>query len=172
MKHLLIALSYISLTILIFSCKEINPATLDYERLNYDTNRIAIFNWDTTKYRFPNNSDRLPLTQEDLKVVDSLLKDAVDSFNTEISPGLYQAFDNRVPIDSFIIRLENYKYQYFPFKDVNGQRIMTIIGFSTDFGRWKKQVYQPRLHYGMRMLELKVNLTERTRDNIRSGDFG
>ena len=172
MKLSLIAFSSISLTILTFSCRETNPATLDYERLNYDTNRVAIFKWDATKYRFPNNSDPLPLTKEDLKVVDSLVKDAVDSFNTQISPGLYQSFDSKVPLDSFIIRQEKYKYQYFPFEDVNGQRIIAIIGFSTDFKEWKNEVYQPRRHYGMRMLELKVNLTERTRDNIRSADFG
>lgn len=172
MKHLQIVLFYISLAVLTYSCKETNPATLDYERLTFDTNRIAIFKWDTMKYQFPNNSDPLPLTQEDLKVVDSLVKDAVDSFNTQISPGLYQAFDSKIPLDSFIIRHEKYKYQYFPFNDVGRQRVMTIIGFSTDFEHWKKDVYQPRLHYGIRMLELKINLSEKARNNIHSGDFG
>jgi hypothetical protein len=172
MKPLLIAFFLIGLTPLTFSCKQTNTATLAYERLNYDTNRIAIFKWDTTKYQFPANSDPLPLTQEDLEIADSLLKDAVDSFNMQISPRMYQLFDSKVPLDSFIIKQEKYKYQYFPSKDVNGQRVMTIIGFSTGFEQWKKEVYQPRLHYGMRMLELKVNLSEKTRDNIRSGDFG
>lgn len=140
--------------------------------MNYDTNRIAIFRWDTANYQFPANSDPLPLTQEDLRIVDSLFKDAVDSFNMQISPRMVESFDNKVALDSFIIKRGKYKYQYFPFKNVNGQRVMTIIGFSTDFEQWKKKVYQPRLDYGMRMLELKVNLTERTRDNLRSGDFG
>lgn len=172
MRLSLIAISFVSLTITKVSCKETNSATLDYGRLNYDTSRIAIFKWDTSKYRFPGNSDPLPLTQEDLKIVNSLVKDAVDSFNVAISPRLYQSFDSKIPLDSFIIRQEKYKYQYFPFKDVNGQRVMTIVGFSTGFEQWKEEIYQPRLHYGMRMLELRVNLTERTRDNIRSGDLG
>lgn len=172
MKSLLIVFIIINVTTLSVSCKQTNSATLDYERLNYDTNQIAIFKWDTTKYQFPNNSNPLPLTQEDLQVIDSLLQDGVDSFNTQVSLGLYQSFDNIVALDSFIIKQEKYKFQYFPIKDVNGQRIVTIIGFSTDFKQWKKEVYQPRLHYGMRMLELKINLSEKTHGNIHSGDFG
>lgn len=172
MKTLLIAISLISLTAFTFSCGQNTSGTLNYKRLSYDTNRIAIFNWDTTKYRFPTNSDPLPLTQLDLRVIDSLLEDAIDSFNIQISPRMSEAFDRKVPVDSFIIKQEKYRYQYFPFKDVNGQRVITIIGFSTDFQPWKDEMYQPRLHYGMRMLELKVNLSDKTRDNIQSGDFG
>lgn len=126
----------------------------------------------TTKHQFPTNSDPLPLTQADLRIVDSLLKDAVDSFNTQISPRMVQSFDNKVALDSFIIKEEKYKYQYFPYKDVNGQRIVTVIAFSTEFQPWKTEVYQAGLHYGMRKLEFKVNLSERTHEEIRSGDFG
>ncbi|WP_121357741.1 hypothetical protein [Flavisolibacter nicotianae] len=172
MKILLIAFLFISLTLFTFSCKQTSSATLNYPSLRYDTNRIAVFRWDTTKYQFPTNSDLLPLTQEDLKIVDSLLKDAVDSFNMQISPRMVQSFNNKVALDSFIIKHENYRYQYFPYKDVNGQRIVTIIGFSGEFHPWKMEVYQAGIHYGMRRLELRVNLSEKTRDNIRSGDFG
>jgi hypothetical protein len=172
MRTFLTAIIFISVTVNSFSCKHANNGTLEYSKLNYDTNRISILNWDTTKYPFPKNSDPLPLTQEDLKITDSLLRDAIDSFNVNISPGLYQAFDRKFAIDSFIIKQERYRYQYFPIKDVNGQRVVTIIGFSTDFQPWKAEVYIPRMHYGMRMLELKVNLSEKARDNLRSGDFG
>jgi|GEM_PF-1964771 len=172
MRPFLTAIIFIGVTVYSISCKYSNNGTLEYSKLNYDTNRITIFKWDTTKNLFPNNSDPLPLTQEDLNIVDSLLKDAIDSFNTHISPGLYQAFDRKFAIDSFVIKPDRYKYQYFPTKDVNGQRVITIIGFSTDFQPWKTEVYIPRLHYGMRMFELKVNLSEKSRDNLRSGDFG
>jgi hypothetical protein len=140
--------------------------------LSYDTNRITILTWDTTKYRFPKGSDPLQLTERDLSLIDSLLNDAIDSFNIKISPRMYEAFNSKVPIDSFIIKQEKYRHQYYPFKDVNGQRLVTIIGFSTEFPSWKKEMYQPRLHYGMRMFELKVNLSEKTRDNLHSSDFG
>lgn len=172
MKPLLIAILLIGVTLFSHSCQNIDTGKLDYGKLNYDTNRIVIFKWDTTKCCFPNNSDPLSLTQEDLIVIDSLLKDAIDSFNTRISPGLYHAFDRKFALDSFIIKQEKYKYQYFPYKDVNGQRVITIIGFSRDFQLWKVEVYRPRLHYGMRMLELNINLSESSRDNLRSGDFG
>ncbi len=172
MRFLLSVIILIGVTLYSFSCKNLAIGTLDYGKLNYDTNRIAIFKWDTTKYIFPHNSDPLPLTQEDLFIADSLLKDAIDSFNTHISPRLFQAFDRKFPTDSFIIKPETYRYQYFPIRNVNGQRVITIIGFSTDFQPWKTEVYKPRQHYGMRMLELNVNLLEKTRDNIRSGDFG
>lgn len=172
MKLLPITISFFVLTLSLLSCHHTIPGTLNYGRLIYDTNRIAIFNWDMTKTPFPNNSDPLPLTQQDLALIDSLLKDGIDSFNTNMGPGLHRAFAGKVPIDSFVINLEKYKYQYFPFKDVNGQRVVRIIGFSTNFQSWKKEVYQSGEHYGMRMLELKINLSEKNRGDIRSGDFG
>ena len=172
MKPLLITLFFIGLTTFTLSCKQTSSTTLDYSKLQFDINRIAIFKWDTTKYVFPTNSDPLPLTQQDLFVIDSLLKDGIDSFNHRISPGLFQAFDGKVPLATFIIKQEKYRYQYFPFKDVNGQRIVTVIGFSTDFHPWKTEIYRSGQHYGMRKLELRVNLLENSRDNIRSGDFG
>ena len=172
MKPLLIALFFIGLTTFTFSCKQTSSTTLDYSKLQFDTNHIAIFKWDTTKYVFPTNSDPLPLTQQDLFVIDSLLMDAIDSFNHTISPGLFQSFDGKVPLDTFIIKQDRYRYQYIPFRDVNGQRIVSVIGFSTDFQPWKTEVYRAGLHYGMRKIELKVNLSEKTRVNIWSGDFG
>ena len=172
MRLFLISLFLVSATTCLLSCRQNTSGTLDYESLDYDTNKIVIFNWDTTKYRFPTNSNPLPLTHDDLLMIDSLIKDGIYSFNTNISPRMVDAFDKKVSIDSFIIKQEKYKYQYYPYKDVNGQRIMTIIGFSTDFQPWKDKMYQPRLHYGMRMFELKINLSEKTRDNLISGDFG
>lgn len=173
MRDFLIVFSFILLTIVLLSCKQAdNLGTLDYGSLNYDSGRIAIFKWDTTKYLFPNNSTVLSLTQQDLAVTDSLLKDAVDSFNVQMSPRLFESFDGKVPLDSFIIKQEKYKYQYFPFKDVNGQRIIQVIGFSTNFQPWKAEMYQPGVHYGMHMFDLKINLSEKTRENIHSGDFG
>ncbi len=172
MKSLLIISFIVNLSIITFSCRQTNPSALDYGKLSYDTNKIAIFKWDTSKYQFPNNSEPLPLTQEDLQVVDSLIKDGVDSFNIQVSPKLYQSFHSKVPLDSLLIKQDNYKFQYFPFKDVNGKRIMSIIGFSASFEQWKKEVYQPKLHYGIKMFELKINLSEKKRDNLHSGDFG
>jgi hypothetical protein len=131
-----------------------------------------IFDWDTIDLSFPNNSSPLPLKQEDLDVVDSLLKNAIDSFNTNISPGLYKAFGGQLPLDSLTIQQKKYKYQLLPFKDVNGQRIISVIGYSTEFPEWKKKIVPGRLHYGFTRLYLTINLSEKSTGNLRSGDFG
>ena len=166
------ALSFVHFILILTSCGQNSSPTLDYNKLAYDTNKITIFQWDTSKYFFPDNSNPLPLTREDLIIIDSLIKDAIDSFNHEISPRLYQAFDKKVPLDSFIIRESRYKYQYIPYKEVNGERIISIIGFLTDHPSWRTEIYRPRLHPGMRMLNLKINLTLTSRDDLRLGDFG
>ncbi|MFL5740423.1 MAG: hypothetical protein ACJ75B_09420 [Flavisolibacter sp.] len=171
MKPILIALCVICGGFLLFSCRQNNLVTLNYQTLKYDTNRIVIFKWDTTKYS-AYNSDPLPLNQGDLGVIDSLVKDAVDSFNSRISRSLYQAFDGKVPLDSFVIQLDKYRFQYFPVKDVNGHRVVKIIGFSTVYPQWKKEVYHRRLHYGIGMFQLKLNLSEKSRNDLRSGNFG
>jgi len=152
-------------------CRQAGPGTFDYDKLNYDSSRIAIFKWDTAKWKFPGNSVPIKLTQEDLAFCDSMLREAIDSFNRHISPGLYEAFNRSRPIDSFIIKKEKYRYQYFPFGDVNGHHRLSIIGFSTNFQRWKTEVYQPGIHCGMNMLRMEIYLTERDRSSLASGYF-
>src|SRR5690606_29967808 len=118
----------------------------------YDSTKVAIFSWDTTKYVFPPNSDPLPLTQSDLFILDSLLKDALDSFNIVRAPNFYLSFDKIAPVDSFTIDPTKYKTQFFPYKDVNGQRVVLVIGFNDNFERWQTDVYEPRHnHYGIKM---------------------
>jgi hypothetical protein len=173
MKLLSFGLGIISLLTITTSCKQIKTSTLNYKSLNYDTNKVAIFQWDTTKYVFPNNSDPLPLSQSDLYIVDSLLKNAIDSFNSSTAQALYLSFDKVHPVDSFTINPTRYKTQFFPYKDVNGQRIMLIIGFSDNFDAWLTQVYESRLdHYGITKSMLKVNLSEKSRENIIPGSYG
>ena len=155
----------------ICSCKQNEKSTFNYSQLNFDTTRIAIFKWDTTKYS-PNNSDPLPLTQDDLRVTDSLLNDAIDSFNINISPVLYRSFDHVASIDSFIIKPKNYRYQFFPYRDVNGQRIISIIAFISKYEKWKTEMYIGKLHYGLRKMTLQINLSEKTRDNLYTSDYG
>jgi len=93
--------SFFSVFLLLgYSCQQMPQGTLNYTQLSYDTNTISIFSWDTTKYVFPKNSDPLPLTQEDLYLIDSLLADAIDSFNSKMSPAYFESFNKIVPIDS------------------------------------------------------------------------
>ena len=172
MKIFLIQNLIVCTFVLLNSCRPIQTGTLDYDTLNYDTNRVALFLWDTTKYVFPNNSDPLPLTQNDLSVTDSFLKNAIDSFNAVRSPELYQSFGKVAPLDSFTIDPTKYKTQFFPYKDVNGERIVLVIGFNINFASWKTDVYIGRLHYGIHKFELKVNLSRKVHSDIQTGDYG
>jgi hypothetical protein len=157
---------------IITSCRNKNLGTLNYETLVYDTNKIAIFQWDTSKYEFPKNSDPLPLYQADLKIIDSLIKDAIDAYNRTRSKRIYEDFNRMIIIDSFIINKERYKCQYMPFKDVNGQRIVLVIGFSAQFPLWKNILYAGPLHYGIKRFELRLNLSEKTWTDLQTGSFG
>lgn len=136
--------------VLFISCGSTNGPTLDYSKLSYDTSRITIFQWDTTKRKFLPNSDPLPLAQQDLFVVDSLLRIAIDSCNAGISarfPGAYL----------YTIHQEKYKYQYFPYENVNGKRIISIYGSIP--------------HYSRPHLELEINLSDKTCGDGISGVF-
>jgi hypothetical protein len=156
-----------------FYCGHTELSTFDYSRLSYDINKIAIFGWDTTKYVFPSNSDPLPLSQSDIALIDSLLTDAIDSFNATTALGLYHAFEELQPAESFKIDLRIYKRQLFPYKDVNGKRVVVIFGFNDEFERWRSELYFPaRDHYGIKMFELNLNLSDTTRNNVRTGSYG
>ena len=155
-----------------FSCKDKKPGTLIYSRLQYDTSILKLFDWDTSKYEFPENSDPLPLDQEDIAIADSILSVAVDSFNKDKSPGLYKSFDKRIPIDIFIIDLKKYKRQYLPYRDVNGQKIISIYAFCDKYSSWQTKVYSGRLYGGICYLQLKVNLSEKTFDYLKIGGYG
>ena len=172
MKLFLIYSSTVCALILSSSCRQAERGTLNYNILTFDTNRVVIFKWDTTKYVFPNNSDPLALTQGDLFIVDSILQNAIDSFNAITSPRFYLSFDKVAPLDSFTIDLAKYKIQFFPYKDVNGQRIVWITGFSDNFPTWKSEVYAGRIHYGIHKFELKVNLSDTTHEDIQTGSYG
>jgi hypothetical protein len=157
---------------LFVSCQLKSVGTLDYNKLSFDTSSIVIFNWDTTKYRFPNNSDPLPLSQGDLSLIDSLLKNAIDSFNTNISPRLYEGFGKKFPLDSFIVQQKDYKYQFFPYNDVNGKNVVEIIGFTNDVPNWKREIVHGKLHYGFSRMYIKMNLSQKTCESLHTADFG
>ena len=121
---------------------------------------------------FPQNSDPVPLTLNDIVTTDSILKVAVDSFNKTNSRGLYESFNKQVPIEIFIINLKKYKKQYFPYRDVNGQKIIYIICFCDEFKAWKNEIYSGRLHSGICNFNLKVNLSEKNFNYLLIGGYG
>lgn len=149
------------ITIMFSYCKADQKDIYDYQNLHYDSSRIAIFHWDSTIYTFTNYSEPTPITTEDLQLVDSLIKDKVDSFNINDSKRYAESFNYSQPVDSFMIDLSRYKRQYFPYKDVNGQRIFNITLFFNDFPAWRTEYYRGRLHQGTKYIFGRINLTEK-----------
>ena len=102
----------------LFSCNSNSKPTLDYSGLNYDSGRITIFTWDTSNSRFPNNSDPLPLTQNDVQLVDSLIRHAVDSFNESQKNQMSKLIERyrHAVTDSnfFLLDPAHFKIEYVP----------------------------------------------------------
>jgi hypothetical protein len=155
-----------------FSCKENKNRTNNYESLQFDSNKINIFKWDTSLSMFLKYSEALPLTNNDIKLTDSLLFNAVDTFNKTISKGLFETYNQQIPIDSFAIDLAKYKRQYFPYIDNNGQKVIQIICFSRPFPEWRIKIYDGRFDRGIAKFSLKVNLSEIKYHDFSIGGFG
>ncbi len=151
--------------------------TLQYNTLDYDTLKIVVFKRDTIAIEeFPQNSDPLPLTQEDLEKVDSLLISAVEEYNEFKGKPFLKSFmeSGYQPLDSgdFIIYLRNYRCQYLPYKDVNGQRIVYVCCFRNQYANWKREAYRGRLHGGTIYFYIKMNLSEDNSDGVYTTGYG
>lgn len=157
----------------LFACNQDRPAgTLNYRELHFDTGRIAIFSWDTALTIFPVNSDPVPISNSDLLLVDSLVTTRIKQFNVEQSPGLYEAFGRVFPLDSFVIHVQKYKFQYFPYKDVNGQKIILVDGFKRPFSKWRQEPYVGKLHEGIVSFDIKINLSDTTATELATPGYG
>src|SRR4030095_9313967 len=158
-------------TVTTFSCRQNASGTFNYASLNFDTNKITIFNWDSLLYTFPKYSEPLALTNDDIKLVDSLLVDAVEKFNRTDSKGLYESFNKQFSIDSFTIDLSRYKRQYFPYKDNNGQRVFQLVCFSLQFPEWRSKIYYRGVHGGISKFTLRINLSDKKADEFSIGGY-
>ena len=156
----------------VFSCRQNVKETFDYSLLQVDTSKIKVFKYDSALYTFPKFSEPLPLTNDDIKLVDSLIIDAVQKFNQTDSRGFYEAFNKQVSIDSFTIDLAKYKRQYFPYKDNNGERVFQVICFSKPFAEWRDRIYSYEIGGGISRFTLRINLSERKADEFSTGGWG
>ncbi|BAV06134.1 hypothetical protein SAMN05421788_106194 [Filimonas lacunae] len=154
------------------SCQQHYPGTLDYSALHYDTGHVIIFNRDTTMYVFAKSADPLPLLNDDIRIVDSLVDEEVKLHNKERAPLLYQEFNKVLPLECLMIDLVKYKRQYFPFKDSNHQKIIAGICFKSNFPEWKTEIYHGGHHEGLRTLRFRVNLSERNMVEWRDAGGG
>jgi hypothetical protein len=126
------ALTNIIIVLFLFmsSCNSHQAATLDYSKLTYDSSKITILKWDTLSHAFSNNSDPLPLSQADLQLVDSLLRQAIDSFNKQQSLQISKvAAAFNFPLEDsmlFFLDINHFKIEYVPYIDVNFYHVVEI----------------------------------------------
>lgn len=157
------------LTLIIFtvSCCHSGNTTINYSSLNYDTSSIAIFNWDSALFKLVTYAEPLALTNEDLRLADSILIDAVHVFNRTKAIILYEGFGKSIALENFIINISKYKRQYYPYSDVNNQRLLYVICFSTRFANWKtEKYYSVRLHGGITEFSLIINLSNKNAEQF------
>jgi hypothetical protein len=159
-------------TIAAYSCRQGGNVTYDYSSLKIDTQKIAIFEWDTTLRVFPKFSEPLTLTGNDVRLVDSLLIDAVSLFNKTYRQGLYESFNKQVSIDSFTIDLSKYTRQYFPYRNNNGKRIIELTCFSGAFPAWRRKIYPSGFYGVISKFTLRVNLSDRKAGEFSLGAIG
>ena len=57
------------------------------------------------------------------------------------------------------------------YPDVNGEKIISIIGFTANFPKWKTDVYRGRLHGGIHRIQTSLNLSRRFIDEITTGGY-
>lgn len=157
---------HILLLFALFACRQRTTTSVSTEPLKYDSSLIAIFKWDTARYySFPKNSDPFSLTQHEMNRVDSLFSLAVANYNDQNRPRLtqwYSAFKTK-DSTSLLINPKGYKRQYFPYKDVNGEKIVYINCFCIKWGvfaHWK-EVEESVDDGGNCYFQMKINLTKK-----------
>lgn len=169
-----------SISSFLFSCQAADNGTFDYSQLSFDTSSIAIFTWDTTKYDFPKNSEPLPLKQEDIKVIDSIVEVAVLAYNQKYEPpaGKEGKYDLR-ELESYKINLSQYRRQYVPYEDVNGQPIILIRFFCAhdcycgEFSQWKEHLGSGKIYDGNTcVFRLKIDLNKKDYKDFMVGGYG
>lgn len=161
------------------ACQTADKGTLDYSQLRFDTSSIAIFKWDTTKNDFPKNSEPLPLKQEDMAVIDSVVQEAVLGYNQKYEPttGSEGKYDPK-ELEGYKLHLNKYQRQYIPYKDVNGQPIVLIRFFCArdcycgEFKEWKERLGSGKIYEGTCVFRLKVDLSRREYSDLLVGGYG
>jgi len=164
--------SFLFYFLAISACKTRNDRKFKYSTLVFDTTNTYVFGWDSTRSRFPPFSEPLALNNNDIKIADSLMNDAIGKFNNANSKAFFKSFNGQVPIDSFTIDGLKYKRQLFPYKDNNGKRIIYLVGFSRLFPAWRSIPYYGGNATGYSEFRITINLSDTTANDFSIGGFG
>jgi hypothetical protein len=104
-----------------------------------DTANIAILpftKWNTHIFK---NSKPVPLTETEIRRIDSLLKQCVDSFNLK-QLSMFGSASN-IDAQNIVIDISKYKRQYFPVMNQKGETEVWVNCFCNDLDLdWKKEV--------------------------------
>ena len=156
---------------LLIGCKS-ESSKGQYESLTYDTSKIAIISWANAPRHFRDrNINPAPLTQRDLKAIDSLLIVCITTRNQELNlPDEYSKEDE---ID---LVTGNYKQQLIAYKNPDGEKEVWVNCFCTYTGSpfyfstsWKTSIITVK-DGGPCYFRLTINLTKKTfRDLMVNG---
>jgi len=164
------------LTISLCCCGKLNTDVKSHEEPTItpgmDTSVIAIFSYDTIKYRWYNSvfKDGIPtvLTNAELLKIDTLLNTCINDYNPsqELEYSKYKA---QSKIDTplykrdkkhFLIFLYRYKRQYLPIINARGEKEVWINCFCTPNGteKWRSEIISVE-DGGNCFFNIKLNLT-------------
>ena len=134
--------------------------------LSFDTNKIAILSIDKKNSLFK-DAKEMKLTNKDLKTVDKLLNECIQTHN--LKQGTTKEFNE-------FIDLKKYKIQYIPFMSSNGQRKVYVNAFCNYYWNfdsigWKKYIVQVD-DGGSCFFHLTINLKENKYEEFYTNGYG
>jgi hypothetical protein len=141
--------------------------TTTIQQLSFDTNKISVLPIDTSDYYLFKDANKMQLTNQDLKTVDKLLNECIQTHN--LKQGTTKEFNE-------FIDLKKYKIQYIPFMSSNGQRKVYVNAFCNYYWNfdsigWKKYIVQVD-DGGSCFFHLTINLKENKYEEFYTNGYG
>lgn len=144
--------------------KIISNVIISNDIIRIDTSSIAIIQFDTTHHWLFDNAKPTDLNQTDLKEIERILIACISNYNPE-QKKQFEEFSTEYPnlyfqLTDFIIELEEYKRQYVPVINKNGEKEIWINCFCNTWDmNWRKELIIVD-DGGNCYFRLKINLTK------------
>lgn len=158
LKYLIL---FISAFILV-SCGQQNNKPKFDELAALDTSLITILPYDSTLNWVSENSRPTNLNSTEIRLIDSIINSCIANYNSEKLQLISLMSKNHpdIEIDStlFLIDLKDYKRQYIPIENEQGERIVWANLFCGDFENSNKTKVLIVKDGGKCYFNLKINL--------------
>ncbi len=131
----------------------------------FDTAMIAVVSMNEDSSWLFKNAKPMSLTKNDLQVVDSLLKECIQTNNGNLDTA------NKL---SEYIDLKKYRRQYVPYIDAKGTKRVYVNCFcilNSNFKNWKKILIQ-KGNGGSCFFQVNINLTTLEYDQFPTNGYG